>query len=82
MTLHLFIQIVGKIKLKKMPRKNHWWNITLVVYPKGITTNTIIHQSGVFEIRFNFIEHLLEVCTSSGDNGSFELKDGLSVAAF
>jgi hypothetical protein len=82
MTLHLFMQIVGKIKLKKMPRKNHWWNITLLVNAKGITTNTVANGAEAFEIQFNFIEHLLEVSTSKGEYESFSLHDGLSVAEF
>lgn len=82
MTLHLFMQIVGKIKLKKMPRKNHWWNITLFVNSKGITTQTIANGSDSFEIQFNFTNHTLEVFSSTGQNGAFELHDGLTVADF
>ncbi len=82
MTLHLFMQIVGKIKLKKMPRKNHWWNITLQVYAQGITTNTILDGDEAFEIRFNFVDHQLQIITSSGMSEAFELKDGLTVADF
>jgi hypothetical protein len=82
MTLHLYFQIVGKIKLKKMPRKNHWWNITLLVNSKGITTNSIVNGIESFEIQFNFKEHLLEVYTSTGGYESFPLNNGLSVAEF
>ncbi len=82
MTLHLYLQIVGKIRLKVMPRKNHWWNITLYVNAKGITTHSMFYGDGSFEIQFNFIDHKLEVTTSTGEYESFSLKDGLSVADF
>ncbi len=82
MTLHLYVQIVGKIRLKVMPRKNHWWNITLYVNAKGITTSSMFYSDDSFEIQFNFIEHKLEITTSKGEFESFKLHDGLSVADF
>ena len=57
MTLHLYLQIAGKIKLTKMARKNHWWNITLFVNSQGISTQTIANGSDSFEIQINFIHH-------------------------
>ena len=82
MTLHLYLQIAGKIKLTKMARKNHWWNITLFVNSQGISTQTIANGSDSFEIQFNFIHHKLEVFSSTGQSASFDLYDGLSVADF
>jgi hypothetical protein len=82
MTLHLYLQIVGKIRLKVMPRKNHWWNITLYVNAKGITTHSMFYGDESFEIQLNFIDHKLEVTTSKGEYKSFSLQDGLSVADF
>ena len=82
MTLHLFLQIAGKIKLTKMARKNHWWNITLFVNSKGISTQTIANGTDTFEIQFNFIDHKLEIFSSAGQSLSFDLYDGLSVAEF
>ena len=82
MTLHLYLQIAGKIKLTKMARKNHWWNITLFVNSQGISTQTIANGSDSFEIQFNFIHHKLEVFSSTGQSISFDLYDGLSVADF
>ena len=67
MTLHLYLQIVGKIKLKVMPRRNHWWNITLHVNAKGITTNSMPYGAESFEIQFNFIKHQLEITTSNDE---------------
>lgn len=81
-TLHLWMQIVGKIKLDLVPRKNHWWHITFFVSPKGITSGPIPDDRGVFQIDFNFIEHQLEFVSSWGGNASFDLKDGLSVKEF
>ena len=82
MTLHLYLQIVGKIRMSLMPRKNHWWGITLYVNQKGITTNAMPYQDGMVEIQFDFINHKLEVTTSQGDYSYFDLQEGLSVAAF
>lgn len=84
MTLHLYLQIVGKIRLKLMPRKNHWWYITLYVSPKGLTTHAVPYENGTesFELSFNFIDHRFEISTSKGDYESIELADGLSVSEF
>jgi hypothetical protein len=82
MTVHLYAQIIGKIKLKCMPRKNHWWNITLLVNATGITTGMMPYNNGCFEVRFNFISHRLEIITSEGGHESFALHDSLSVATF
>ena len=81
-TLHLWMQIIGKIKLDLVPRKNHWWHITFFVSPKGITSGTIPDERGSFQVDFNFLEHRLEFISSWGDYRSFELRDGLSVADF
>lgn len=81
-TLHLWMQIVGKMKLDLNPKRNHWWHITLRLNPKGLTTGTIPYGNGSFQVDFNFREHSLDVHTSWGEDRSFELKDGLSVAGF
>ncbi len=83
MTLHLMLQIIGKIRLGVMPRKNHWWYITEYVSAKGITTNEMPYNDGqdLFEILLNLQEHKLEITTSQGAYISFELK-GISVASF
>ncbi|MEM8899523.1 MAG: DUF5996 family protein [Bacteroidota bacterium] len=84
MTLHLYLQIIGKIRLALMPRKNHWWYITEYISTQGITTHGIPYEDGLhsFEINVNLIQHKLEIVTSKGEVESFELKDGLSVASF
>ena len=81
-TLHLYCQIVGKIRLAMHPRLNHWWHVPLYVSPRGITTRTIPYNGGNFEIEFDFREHCLLIKTSSGETEDFALFDGLSVADF
>ncbi len=55
MTLHLVLQIIGKVRLKMTPRKNHWWYITEYLSPKGFTTHSIPFAEGIhaFEITLN-----------------------------
>jgi hypothetical protein len=83
-TLHLYLQILGKIQLALMPRKNHWWNITDLVSPIGITTHDIPYadEKETFQITLNITQHRLEVCTSKKEYESFSTQDGLSVAEF
>jgi hypothetical protein len=83
-TLHLFAQIVGKIRLKMMPRKNHWWNTTLYVSPTGLTTHSIPYADGfgTFEISLNLLAHRMVLVTSRGESEAFPLEQGLSVAEF
>ena len=66
-TVHLWAQIVGKIRLKKMPWINHSWHVTLEVSPLGLSTGSIPYQSGIFQIDFDFISDLLIITTSSGN---------------
>ena len=81
-TLHLWLQIVGKAKLALMPHRNHWWNITFLVSNKGLTSNTIPHEHGNFQFDFDFIQHRFELTTSWGHTSGFDLVDGLTVAGF
>jgi hypothetical protein len=81
-TLHLYAQIVGKIRLRTHPRINHWWHVTLYVSPRGLTTRSIPFDGGNFEIEFDFKEHALKMRTSDGRAEEFALYDGLSVADF
>lgn len=81
-TLHLWLQIVGKIRLAMHPRLNHWWHVPLYVSPRGLTTRTIPFAGGNFEIEFNFRDHQLEMRTSAGSYEDFALYDGLTVADF
>ena len=65
-TLHMWTQIVGKIRLTLTPLVNHYWNVPLYVTPRGLTTSAIPYQNRIFEIRFDFIEHNLIIQTSDG----------------
>ena len=66
-TLHMWTQIVGKIRLELSPFENHWWHSTLFVSPRGLTTAAIPFGAELFEIRFDFIDHLLVIETSMGE---------------
>ena len=81
-TLHLYLQIVGKIRLKLFPRQNHWWHVPLYVSTRGLTTRPIPYKTGNFEIEFDFVEHRLKIRTNTGAEKSFALEDGLTVADF
>lgn len=83
-TLHLFFQILGKIRMCFAPRKNHWWYITLYVYEKGFTTGPIPTNNGFdsFSLNLNILQSKLEITNSSGETKEFDLYKGLSVAAF
>ncbi|MGQ0542531.1 MAG: DUF5996 family protein [Blastocatellia bacterium] len=81
-TLHLFCQIVGKIRLAMHPRINHWWHVPLYVTPRGLTTRTIPYNDGNFEIELDFRDHALKIHASSGGYEDFALFDGLTVADF
>lgn len=81
-TLHLYCQIVGKIRLALHPRINHWWHVPLYVTPRGLSTHAIPFAGGNFEIEFDFREHVLKIRTSSGQIEDFALYDGLTVADF
>jgi hypothetical protein len=81
-TLHLWAQIVGKVKLASSPPKNHWWHVPLYLDVHGLTTRLLHSNDGTgFEIRFDFVGHRLVVETATAEE-TFPLVDGLSVAAF
>jgi hypothetical protein len=81
-TLHLYCQIVGKIRLAITPPRNHWWNAPLYVDVRGLTTRRLHHNDMTFQIDFDFVDHSLRVRRGDGRNLSFELADGLPVADF
>ena len=65
-TLHLWTQIVGKIRLAQTPWLNHSWQVTLYVTARGLTTSTIPYDERSFQIDFDFIDHCLRIQTSEG----------------
>ena len=80
-TLHMWTQIVGKIRLTLTPWINHSWHVTLYLTARGLTTSPIPHPAGIFEIRFDFIDHQLRILKSDGAVQVIELRPK-SVAAF
>ena len=72
-TLHMWMQIVGKIRLAQSPLVNHWLNVPLYVTPRGLTTSAIPYGTKAFEIDFDFIEHQLIINTSDGATRSIAL---------
>jgi hypothetical protein len=65
-TLHMWTQIVGKIRLALVPHINHWWHSTLYVTPRGLTTAAMPYGTRTFEISFDFLDHHLQIETSDG----------------
>ena len=80
-TLHLWTQIIGKIKLRKLPWINHSWHVTLTVTPTGLTTSGLMLEDKHFQIDFDLVQHKLKVITDSRLTRMFDLQ-GLSVAQF
>jgi hypothetical protein len=80
-TLHLWTQIVGKIRLAQSPWVNHGWSVTLYVTARGLTTSPIPHGTRVFQIDFDFNNHRLLIQSSDGGLGTVALKPQ-SVASF
>ena len=65
-TLHLWTQMVGKVRLALTPLINHWWNVPLYVSAKGLTTSQIPYRDRAFELWFDFMRHRLVLETSDG----------------
>ena len=65
-TLHMWSQVVGKVRLALAPPVNHWWHVTLYVTARGLTTSPIPYRGGAFEMAFDFIDHRLTIETSEG----------------
>lgn len=80
-TLHMWTQIVGKIRKTLTPLVNHWWNVTFYVTARGLTTSPIPYGERTFEIRFDFIHHTLGIETCEGLKKQIELRPR-SVADF
>jgi len=80
-TLHMWTQIVGKIRMTLSPPLNHWWHVTLYVNSRGLTTGPVPYPQGIFEIQFDFQKHAVEISTSEGTSASRPLM-AESVASF
>jgi hypothetical protein len=73
-TLHMWTQIVGKVRMSLSPHVNHWWEVPLYVSARGLTTSPIPYGKNVFEVEFNFIDHRLDVRVSGGGTKSMRLR--------
>jgi hypothetical protein len=80
-TLHLWTQIVGKVRYARSPWLNHSWHVALYVTARGLTTSPIADGTRTFQIDFDFISHSLRISTSDGAERQFALS-GNSVASF
>src|SRR5713101_7168480 len=80
-TLHMWTQVVGKVRLGLAPLQNHWWNVALYVNTRGLTTSPVPYNNRTFEIQFDFIDHRLQLRTSDGEEHALPLAPK-SVAAF
>lgn len=72
-TLHLWTQVIGKIRLAHAPMVNHWWQVPLYVTCRGLTTSSIPYDARSFQIDFDFIDHHLKLCTSTGETETIPL---------
>jgi Family of unknown function (DUF5996) len=73
-TLHMWTQIVGKVRMALSPHVNHWWEVPLYVSARGLTTSPIPYGREVFEIEFDFVDHRLTVTTCEGQTKSMRLR--------
>ncbi len=80
-TLHLWTQIVGKIRLSRTPWLNHSWHVALYVTARGLTTSPIPDGGRTFQLDFDFLDHVLRISDSDGAERQFALA-GKSVASF
>src|SRR5579863_8487360 len=65
-TLHMWTQIVGKVRLALAPAANHWWHVTLYPTARGLTTSPMPYRGDAIEIAFDFVDHRLRFETGSG----------------
>jgi hypothetical protein len=80
-TLHLWTQVVGKVRLLLTPLVNHWWNVPLYVTSRGLSTSPIPHGARTFTILFDFVDHQLRIEASDGASERMALRP-IAVADF
>src|SRR3989475_1000274 len=80
-TLHMWMQVIGKIRLALAPMVSHWWQVTLYVTSRGLTTSPIPYGTRIFQIDFDFLDHKLLIQTADGGTLSLALAPR-SVAEF
>jgi hypothetical protein len=72
-TLHMWTQIVGKVRLALSPRVNHWWEVPFYLSARGLTTSAIPYRLGIFDAEFDFLDHVLRIDTSRGETKTIAL---------
>src|SRR5262249_43805970 len=72
-TLHMWTQVVGKVKLELVPFLNEWWEVAFTVTARGLTTGTIPFGRRVFQVDFDFLDHRLDIRASDGASRSLSL---------
>src|SRR6202162_6280430 len=70
-TVHMWVQIVGKVRMALAPPLNHWWHVPLYVSSRGMTTSPIPYGGRQFQVDFDFVDHRLQATDSAG--GSFTI---------
>lgn len=80
-TVHMWTQVVGKVRLELGPPLNHSWGVALYVTPRGLATGPVPHGARSFEITFDFVAHALRIVVSDGSERAFALEP-MSVSAF
>ncbi len=81
-TLQMFSQVVGKVRLARAPRENHWWHVALYLTSRGLTTSPMPDRNGAFQVDFDFLDHGLVIATSDGRREEMALAGIGSVAEF
>lgn len=80
-TLHLWTQVVGKVRMALEPMLNHWWQVPLYLSARGLTTSVMHYEGRGLEIEFDFVDHRLHIRTSDGQVRDLRLEPR-SVADF
>jgi hypothetical protein len=80
-TLHMWTQIVGKIRMATTPALNHWWHVPLYVSARGLTTGSMPYGDRLFQLDFDFVDHRLGAADSDGRSFAIDLRP-MSVATF
>ena len=73
-TLHMWMQVIGKVQLKLTPLVNHWWNVSFFLTERGMETQALHYPSGTLQMRFDFIDHNLVLATSRGETRILPLR--------
>jgi hypothetical protein len=72
-TLHMWTQVVGKVRLAQAPHVNHWWQVPFYVTARGLTTSAVPYGARGFQIDFDFVAHRLRIETTEGDSRELQL---------